>query len=222
VRCRPARNHALMHGDARPGDPLHEKHRRVVIEIRAVPAILLDDAEHAGRRRMARDPGRDARTCDGVTIRIKGELLLVDRDDDAEHPLCPGGDVVGGRLRLHRGLLARGHDQAVRPRRGVEGLRPLLVEGKGIRGCEASEQGGARCHGQEALPVMEIGRWARIGPLRFLHEGPPSGAVVARNSCERPIGLRGLVAREAKRFEAAVSRFCAESGIRHHGQGVRT
>ena len=186
-----------MHGDARPGDPLHEIHRRVVIEIGAVPAILLDDAEHAGRRRMARHAGRNARMGNRLAVRVERELLLVDRDDDAEHPLRLGRDVV--RSRLRRVFLARGRDQAVRPRREVEA--PLLVEGKGIGGCEASEQGGARRHGQEALPVTEIDRWARIGPLRFLHEGPPSGAVVARNSCKRPIGLRGLVAREAKRFE---------------------
>src|SRR6266550_7374506 len=56
-------------------------------------------------------------------------------------PLRLGRDVVRGSPRLRRGLLTRGHDQAVRLPRGVEGL----VEGKGIRGCEASEQGGARC-----------------------------------------------------------------------------
>jgi hypothetical protein len=44
----------------------------------------------------------------------------------------------------NRGLLARGHAQAVRPRRGVEGLRPLVVEGEGIGGVEAGEQGDAR------------------------------------------------------------------------------
>src|SRR5262249_26402510 len=84
VRCRRVRDHAFVHGDTGPGDPLHEIHRRVVIDIGAVPAILLDDAEHPGRRRMARHPGRDARMRDGFTVGIEGEPLLVDRDDDAE------------------------------------------------------------------------------------------------------------------------------------------
>src|SRR5262249_42741119 len=82
VRCRRVRDHAFVHGDTRPGDPLHEIHRRVVIDIGAVPAILLDDAEHPGRRRMAWHPGRDARMRDGFTVGIEGEPLLVDPDYD--------------------------------------------------------------------------------------------------------------------------------------------
>src|SRR5215471_18877026 len=99
--------------DARPGDALHEIHGRVAVDVGVVPAILLDDAEHACRRRMARHPGGDARIRDGLTVGIKREPLLIERDDDAEQTLRLGGHVVRVRLRLCR-LLARRHDQTVR------------------------------------------------------------------------------------------------------------
>ena len=50
VRCRISRQRAAVQRDARPGDALHVRHVRVVIKVRVVLGILLDDAEDAGRR----------------------------------------------------------------------------------------------------------------------------------------------------------------------------
>ena len=53
MRCRMADIFALMQRHARPGDALHEGHRRVAVDIGTVEDLLLDDAEHAERRRQA-------------------------------------------------------------------------------------------------------------------------------------------------------------------------
>ena len=51
-----AREHAGMHGDARPGNPLHVGHRRAAVDIGVVKFVLLNDAEDAHRRRMSAMP----------------------------------------------------------------------------------------------------------------------------------------------------------------------
>ncbi len=58
MRRRIARQHAGVHRDTRPGDPLHERHRRAAIDVGVVKLVLLDDAENAHRRRMALHAGR--------------------------------------------------------------------------------------------------------------------------------------------------------------------
>ena len=82
VRGRNAGQNALVHGDARPRQPLHEKHRRVVIKVRAVPAVLLDDAEHAGRRRVVAAAGRDRRLRDANAVAVERDPLMADRDHE--------------------------------------------------------------------------------------------------------------------------------------------
>src|SRR5207245_8271828 len=146
-----------------------------VIDVGAVPAVLLDDAEHRGGRGMAGHAGRNARARDGVAVRIERDLLPIDGDDDAEYALGAGRDVLGGGLYLTRGFVARGQDRAVGLGRPADLV--LLGQRKGSRGGDTGEQGGARRHGQEVLPLAEISGRARIGPLRVLHEGPPSGAL---------------------------------------------
>src|SRR5688572_21239362 len=52
-----ARKVALVHSNARPGQSVHVVHRCVVVEIGPVPAVLLDYAEDASRRRIAGGTG---------------------------------------------------------------------------------------------------------------------------------------------------------------------
>ena len=50
---------AFMHSDARPGDALHERHRRITVDVRAVENLFLDDAEDAEGCRMSGYAGGD-------------------------------------------------------------------------------------------------------------------------------------------------------------------
>jgi hypothetical protein len=59
MRGRVADIRAFMHGDARPGDALHVRHRRIAVDVRTMEELFLDDAEDAERRRMARYAGGD-------------------------------------------------------------------------------------------------------------------------------------------------------------------
>ena len=204
MRRRAVRNHALVHGHPRPGDPLHEVHRGVAIDVGVVPAILLDDAEHAGRRRMSRDAGRNTRMRDWATVGIERELLLADRDDNGEHTFCPGGEVLA-LLGLGRRLVARCQHRGFRlgRTRGVRQWRRsrLHVERNCVGGGgEPGQQGGGRRHGQQSFTIAGIDRMAPIGPLRLLHEGPP-GASCRGPPDEVRTGLKGLVAPAGKRFE---------------------
>ena len=87
-----------------------------------------------------------------MAVRIERQLLPVDGDDDAEHALGLGGDVLGAGLCFCRVLLPRHHDQAVGLGRRPQSLRllrwPLLIERKRLGGRDAREQCGARRHHQ--------------------------------------------------------------------------
>ena len=61
MRRRIARQHAGMHRDTRPGDPLHERHRGAAIDVGMMQLLLLDHAEGAHRRRMAGHAGGNRR-----------------------------------------------------------------------------------------------------------------------------------------------------------------
>ena len=71
---------ALVHGDTRPGEALHEWHRRAAIDVRVVPALFFEDREDARRRRM---PG-NARRYQPARIFAVGvvecHMLLGERD----------------------------------------------------------------------------------------------------------------------------------------------
>src|ERR1700732_4180200 len=73
---------ALVQRDAGPGDALHERHRRTAIDIRAVEALLAEDAEYAGRRRQRGYTGGDQRVGDFLAVGVEVELLLIDGNDD--------------------------------------------------------------------------------------------------------------------------------------------
>ena len=59
VRSAIARKRASMQSDARPGDPLHKRHLRVLIEVGDVISILLQDCEDASGRLVGSAAGRD-------------------------------------------------------------------------------------------------------------------------------------------------------------------
>ena len=87
MRRRIARQLAGMKCHARPGQPVHVRHRRVVIGRGMVIAILLQDREHAGRRRMAGFAGRTGRDRNADAIAIDMHQLIGQRDDDGDRPL---------------------------------------------------------------------------------------------------------------------------------------
>ena len=83
VRVGIARQIADMQRDALPGELLHVRHR-LAIGGRGVHLGLVEDGEHAGRRRMARLAGRDGRGADQDAVAIDEDELLRDRDDDGD------------------------------------------------------------------------------------------------------------------------------------------
>src|SRR4026209_768055 len=84
-----------------PGTPVDTRQCAI-----AWPAILLNVAELAGRRRMAWDAGRYTRMRDRMSVGIECELLLGDRDDNGEHAFRSGGHILAF-LGLGRRLVAR-------------------------------------------------------------------------------------------------------------------
>src|SRR5262249_34119611 len=88
---------AFVQRDAGPGQPLHERHWRIAVDVRFVKAVLLDDAEHAGRRRMPGSAGRDRSLGNDVRAVIDFDALAADRDDDVQRTLRRGYllDLVG-------------------------------------------------------------------------------------------------------------------------------
>src|SRR5262245_31531746 len=186
MRGGPIGNDALVHSHARPGDALHVEHRGVVVDVGTVPAILFDDAEYAGRRRMARHASRHTRVRDRMAVRVERELLLVDRDDDGEHAVGLGGEVLA--LRLCRSLVPGGERRAFRLRwtPGLGLPHWLLIERQRLgRDSEPGEQSGTRRHDQKRFAVARMDGMDLASPLELLHEGPPW--------CSRSM-LRGLVA----------------------------
>ena len=90
MRRRIARQHAGMHRDARPGDPLHERHRRAAIDVGVVQLLFLNDAEDAHRRRMAVHARGNRRFREESVGVVDLQLLLVDRDRDDQRSLRLG------------------------------------------------------------------------------------------------------------------------------------
>src|SRR4029079_3902496 len=81
VRVGIARQIADMERDALPGELLHVRHR-LAIGGRGWRLGLVEEGEHAGRRRMARLAGRAGGDADQDAVAIDEDELLRDRDDD--------------------------------------------------------------------------------------------------------------------------------------------
>ena len=84
VRGRVARQLPGMQRDARPGQPVHVRHRRVVVGRGMVVLVLLQDLEHAGRRCVAELAGRAGRGGDAHAVAVDVDPLIGERDDDED------------------------------------------------------------------------------------------------------------------------------------------
>src|SRR3546814_19843980 len=71
MRCRIAWEIAGMHGDAAPGEPLHVRHRRIIVEVCFVIDLLLQDRENP---QIGRASGRE-RVCQHVYNSVVAVLI---------------------------------------------------------------------------------------------------------------------------------------------------
>ena len=140
VRSRNAGQHALMHRDARPGQALHEEHRRVVVDVRAVKAVLLDDAEHAHRGRMAGRAGRNRCLHHAHAIAENRHALGGECDIDLHHALWEFGKshFLGIRFLDRRGWC--GVHEISRPPLGFRGSHRAGKQGQSNAGGQRSAQ----------------------------------------------------------------------------------
>lgn len=81
-------NDAEMHGDARPRDALHERHRCARVDIRAMVSLGADYGEHALGRRMAEHASRNRRAVDEPVVIEYGDALVSDRNNTKQRPLA--------------------------------------------------------------------------------------------------------------------------------------
>src|SRR3984893_2230524 len=88
VRGRMTGNDAEMHGDARPCDALHERHRCGRVDIRAMVSLAADYGEHALGRRMAEHASRNRRAVDEPVLIVYGDALVSDRNNSKQRPLA--------------------------------------------------------------------------------------------------------------------------------------
>src|SRR5262249_51753810 len=76
-----SRQRAAVERDARPGDGLHVGHVRIVIKVRVVLCLLLNDAEYAGRRLASFLAARHRGPQDPASSVIDGDSLVAQRND---------------------------------------------------------------------------------------------------------------------------------------------
>ena len=76
-----SRQRAAVERDARPGDALHVGHVRIVIKVRVVLCLLLNDAEYAGRRLASFLAARHRGPQDPASSVIDGDPLVAQRND---------------------------------------------------------------------------------------------------------------------------------------------
>src|ERR671911_281466 len=85
---------AAVERDPRPGEALHVGHVGVVIKVRPVLGILLENTEYTGRGLAPFPPTRDRRPQDRALSVVNRDSLVAQRDD--RH------DRLAGRARLDR------------------------------------------------------------------------------------------------------------------------
>ena len=143
VGRRVARQPARMQCDARPGESLHVGHGRIVVEIRVMILVLLQDREDAGRRFVALLSGRDRGRADDHAVPVHVGELLRQRHDQHDRALRRKFGVPGvfARLQLRRQDRLRGAHRG-----GVLGRR---LAGRCRGGCQ-EQQGDSRC-GQQRI-----------------------------------------------------------------------
>src|ERR1700758_1208743 len=84
VAGRIARQLARVHGDAGPGEPLHVRHRSVIIRFRVMRLLLLENVEYPRWCGVALAATADARAADedAVAIQIYRLLRQTSQHDD--------------------------------------------------------------------------------------------------------------------------------------------
>src|SRR5258708_30285906 len=93
---------ATMKRDARPSDALHVWHVRIVIQVRVMLGLFLDDAEDTGRRLASLLAARYRRPQDPAFGVIYRDLLAAQRNDSHDRLNRLGGDA---RLARHYALV---------------------------------------------------------------------------------------------------------------------
>ena len=91
-----------MEGDARPSDALHVRHVGIVIQIRVVLGLFLDDAEDTGRRLASLLAARYRRPQDPAFGVIYSDPLVAHRNDGHDRLNGLPGDA---RLERHRAFV---------------------------------------------------------------------------------------------------------------------
>src|SRR3989337_1427566 len=76
-----------MQSYSRPGDPLHKRHLRVLIEVGDMISVLLQDREDASGRLVGSAAGRDGGLKNGASRVVDGDLLLTQADPRQYRPL---------------------------------------------------------------------------------------------------------------------------------------
>ena len=140
-----ARHDAQVHGHTRPGDPLHERHRRAAVDVGAVIPLTADDAEDARRRTVARHPSRDLGARHQTAAVVDGNVLVGDRED--------------GKERARRLVLRNGSFLVRLPTLSIVALSPTLRDGVSRRTHHASL--GRSGIAEPPSHLLRMGGWRR-------------------------------------------------------------
>ncbi len=129
VRGRIAGQRPAVQRDAVPGDALHVRHVGVVIHVRAVVDLFLDNGEDAGRRLAFRGAGRYRRAQDPAVRVVERDLLGLDRHDrhDRLTGLARRRRLLGLEARLFRRGVGRQRRQRGRRHERYDGSRPPIA-----------------------------------------------------------------------------------------------
>ncbi len=162
------REQTLMQGDARPSEALHERHLGVIVEVRVVLDLALDDRKDAFRRVVAALAGRDLGARDHSVAVEDANFLAPERDDTDQGTVgverLKVGAVVAVWVRARRLVLER-----LGERRGRCGQTSDYGEQCHQR--SASNQGAKRPD-QRAMPVSRSGSHGRCSLARAIGDSP--------------------------------------------------
>src|SRR6266481_6126466 len=112
---------ATMKRDARPSDALHVWHVGIVIQVRVMLRLFLDDAEDTGRRLASLLAARYRRPQDPAFGVIYRDLLAAQRNDSHDRLNRLGGDARLERRSAFLPTVCRAHMIARRDHRGQAG-----------------------------------------------------------------------------------------------------
>src|SRR5262249_16732452 len=81
VRGRMSRQQTTMQSNARPRKALHVGHVGIIIQVRVMLGVFLNDAKDTSRRFASRLTARHARSQDPAIPVVKSDPLATERDD---------------------------------------------------------------------------------------------------------------------------------------------